>query len=61
MLEIPIGATPEEEVERRRVVAQRCIAAITESDNLPKKQRADFVKQKMAEIERDYAFEPDYA
>ena len=61
VLEIPVGATPDEEVERRRVVAQRCIAAITESDNLPKEERAAFVKRKMAEIERDYAVEPEYA
>ena len=55
VLEIPIGATPEEEIERRRDVAQRCITAITESDNLPKEERDAFVKQKMAEIERDFA------
>ena len=55
VLEIPIGATPEEEVERRRDVALRCIEAITESDAMPKEERADFVKQKMAEIERYYA------
>lgn len=55
VLAIPKGATPEEEVERRRDVAKRCIAAITESDNLPKSERADFVKQKMVEIEQHYA------
>jgi len=55
VLEIPIGATPEEEVERRRVVAKRCIDAITESDAMPKEERDAFVKEKMAEIERDYA------
>ena len=55
VLEIPIGDTPEEEIERRRDVAQRCIDAITESDDLPKEERAAFVKEKMAEIERFYA------
>jgi len=55
VLEIPIGDTPEEEIERRRDVAQRCIEAITESDDMPKEERAAFVKQKMADIERDYA------
>ena len=54
VLEIPIGATPEEEVERRRDVAQRCITAITESDNMPKVDRDAFVKQKLTEIERDF-------
>jgi hypothetical protein len=55
VLEIPIGASPEEEIERRRDVAKRCIDAITESDNMPKEERDSFVKQKMADIEKDYA------
>ena len=55
VLAIPKAATAEEEVERRRDVAKRCIAAITESDSLPKEERDAFVKQKMVEIEQHYA------
>jgi len=55
VLAIPKGATPAEEVELRRVVAKRCIDAITESDKLPKDERSAFVKQKMADIEKEYA------
>lgn len=55
VLEIPIGATEEEEVERRREVAKRCIDAIGESEELDREKRAEYVKQKMAEIERDFA------
>ena len=52
---MPIGDTPEEEVERRRIVAQRCIQAITDADEMPSADRDAFIKDKMAEIERDYA------
>jgi phenylpropionate dioxygenase-like ring-hydroxylating dioxygenase large terminal subunit len=55
VLEIPRASSEEEEVKNRRDVAQRCIAAITESENVPFEERDAFVKQKMLEIERDYA------
>ena len=55
MLRIPKGATDEEEVARRRDVAQRCIAAITEAEDIPYEERDAFVKSKMAEIEEFYA------
>ena len=55
VLRIPKGATDEEEVARRRDVAQRCIAAITEAEDLPYEERDAFVKSKMAEIEEFYA------
>jgi hypothetical protein len=42
-------------VERRRVVAQRCIQAITDADELPAGEREAFIQDKMAEVERDYA------
>ena len=55
VLEIPIAPTNEEEVERRREVAKRCIDAITESEEFKGEKRAQYVKDKMAEIERDFA------
>jgi hypothetical protein len=55
VLEIPKASTEEEEVKNRRDVAQRCIAAITESESVPFEERDAFVKQKMREIELDYA------
>jgi len=55
VLKIPKADNDEDEVKNRREVAQRCIAAITESDTLPKEERSDFVKNKMLEIENYYA------
>ena len=55
VLKIPKADNDEDEVKNRREVAQRCIAAITESDTLPKEERTDFVKNKMLEIENYYA------
>jgi len=55
VLKVPIGDSAEEEVERRRVVAQRCIQAITDGDEMPSAERDAFIKDKMAEIEQDYA------
>ena len=55
VLAIPKASTDEEEVKNRRDVAQRCIAAITEADSMPKEERDTFVKQEMAKIEKDYA------
>ncbi|MEE2699561.1 MAG: Rieske 2Fe-2S domain-containing protein [Pseudomonadota bacterium] len=56
VLKIPKASTDEEEVKNRRDVAQRCIAAITESDKMTNpEERAAFVQKKMLEIEQDYA------
>jgi len=55
VLKVPIGSTPDEEIERRRIVAQRCIEAITDADDLPAGERETFIQDKMAEIENDYA------
>ena len=55
VLEVPEAATSEEEVQRRRQVARQCIDAITKSDSLRGKARSDFIKERMAAIERDGA------
>ncbi len=51
VLDVPEGSTLEEEVQRRRQVAKQCIAALTESDKLQGKARAEFVQEKMTEVE----------
>ena len=52
ILEVPVGATMEEEVERRRLVAEQMIGALTESDKFVGDERHDFVVEKFTEIER---------
>jgi phenylpropionate dioxygenase-like ring-hydroxylating dioxygenase large terminal subunit len=54
VLEVPEASTTEEEVRRRRDVAKRCIAILTESDKLRGVDRDRFVKERMAEIERGF-------
>jgi hypothetical protein len=49
---LPIGATTEEEVAQRRFVAKGVIAILTESEQYKGKERTDFVKQKMEELEQ---------
>ena len=55
VLIIPEGATPEEEIERRREVAKRCIEAITEAEELHGDERTGYVQDKFARIEADFA------
>jgi phenylpropionate dioxygenase-like ring-hydroxylating dioxygenase large terminal subunit len=52
VLEVPQGATMDEEVERRRVVARQVIEALIASDDLEGEERAAFVRGKFEEIER---------
>ncbi len=54
VLDIPEGATLEEEVARRRDIAKKMIAIITESDRLQGKERENFVKAKLAEYEGSF-------
>ena len=51
ILEVPEGATQEEEVQRRRDVAEQMIEALTESNQYTGKKRNKFVVDKFAEIE----------
>lgn len=55
VLEIKEAPEMQEEVERRRVVAQRVVEAITESDGLKGDERDRFMQEKLAEIERVHA------
>jgi hypothetical protein len=48
----PIGATTEEEVAQRRFVAKNVITILTESEQYMGKERTDFVKKKMEELEQ---------
>ncbi|MDH3580823.1 MAG: Rieske 2Fe-2S domain-containing protein [Hyphomicrobiales bacterium] len=52
VLEVPTGATQEEEVARRRDVARQVIDALNEADTLKGKERTDFVLGKLTEIEK---------
>lgn len=51
ILEVPEAATEEEEVQRRRDVAEQMIQALTESNQYTGKKRNKFVIDKFAEIE----------
>ncbi len=55
VLDIPVGPTPQEEVERRRRIAQQVIQATTESDGLQGGERAKFMQEKLAGIERKFS------
>jgi hypothetical protein len=52
VFELPIGATTEEEVAQRRFIAKSVITILTESEQYKGKERSDFVKQKMEELEQ---------
>jgi hypothetical protein len=52
VFELPIGATTEEEVAQRRFIAKGVISILTESEQHKGKERTDFVKQKMEELEQ---------
>lgn len=54
VLDVPEGSTPEEEAQRRRDLAAKCIAAITESDKLKGAERTKLVKEKLAQLEREF-------
>jgi len=49
---LPIGATTEEEIAQRRFVAKGVIAILTESEQYKGKDRIEFVKSKMEELEQ---------
>lgn len=55
VLAIAQASTPEEEVQKRRRVAQQVIDATTESDSLKGEQRDRFMKEKLAEIEHNFS------
>ena len=52
ILEVPVGATMEEEVERRRLVAEQMIEALTESNEFVGDERNNFVVERFTDIER---------
>ena len=51
VLEIPEGATVEEEVARRRSVTKQTVAILTESDRLRGEERAAFIRKKLEDLE----------
>ncbi|MFQ5995130.1 MAG: Rieske 2Fe-2S domain-containing protein [Acidiferrobacterales bacterium] len=55
VLEIPIASTSEEEIKRRRLIAQKVIQATSEGSSLSGEERERFMKSKLAEIERDFS------
>jgi len=52
VFELPIGVTTEEEVAQRRFVAKGVIAILSESEQYKGKERIEFVKNKMEELEQ---------
>ena len=52
VLEVPEGATVEEEVTRRRHVTRQIVAILTQSENLKGDERAAFVRRKFDELEQ---------
>jgi hypothetical protein len=51
VLAVSQAPTPEEEVQKRRRIAQQVIEATTASDKLKGEERDCFMKQKLAELE----------
>jgi len=54
VLEVPKAAELDDEVQRRRAVAQAVIDATNESDSMKGQERREFVLKKLAEIEDEY-------
>ena len=52
VFELPIGASTEEEIAQRRFVAKGVITILTESEQYKGKERIEFVKSKMEELEQ---------
>jgi len=52
VLEVPEGATVEEEVKRRRHVTRQIVAILTESEQLKGDERAAFVRRRFDELEQ---------